>query len=49
MQIVAAWWQDVSAALHGEPLRVSDLRSGVFYTAAQLTTGHVGVAFIYTA
>jgi uncharacterized protein (DUF4213/DUF364 family) len=45
MQIVEAWWKDMFEALHGEPLRVSDLRIGVFYTAAQLTTGHVGVAF----
>jgi uncharacterized protein (DUF4213/DUF364 family) len=45
MQMVEAWWKDMHEVLHGEPLQVSDLRVGVFYTAAQLSSGHVGVAF----
>lgn len=31
--------------LGNEPLTVDDVRVGVFYTAAQISGGHVGVAF----
>ncbi len=43
--IVQAWISDLKEALGSEPLTVNDLRIGVFYTAAQLSDGHVGVAF----
>jgi uncharacterized protein (DUF4213/DUF364 family) len=43
--IVEAWITDLRRVLHDEPLRVSDIRIGVFYTAAQLSSGQVGVAF----
>ncbi len=45
MQLVESWIEDMHSVLHDDPLRVSDIRIGVFYTAAQLSTGHVGVAF----
>ncbi len=43
--IIAAWLEDVACALDREPAVVSDMRIGVFYTAARLASGHVGVAF----
>lgn len=45
MNIVEAWSADLQQRLAGEPLHVADLRIGVFYTAAVLSTGHAGVAF----
>jgi uncharacterized protein (DUF4213/DUF364 family) len=45
MSIVEAWLTDLWRVLEGEPITVTDVRIGVFYTAAQLSTGHVGVAF----
>lgn len=45
MGIVEQWLSDLKSVLSGEPITVSDVRIGVFYTAAQLSTGHVGVAF----
>ena len=45
MELVETWLKDVHGALGGEPATVSDVRIGVFYTAVQLTSGHVGVAF----
>jgi uncharacterized protein (DUF4213/DUF364 family) len=45
MTLVQAWITDLQRALEGEALTVGIVRIGVFYTAAQLSTGHVGVAF----
>ncbi len=45
MNVVEAWLKDLWGALKEEPIAVSDIRIGVFYTAAQLATGYVGVAF----
>jgi hypothetical protein len=45
MSIVKAWQEDLGKVLDGAPLTVSDVRLGVFYTAAQLSSGHTGVAF----
>lgn len=45
MDIVETWREDLRQVLADEPVTVSDLRIGVFYTAAQLSSGHVGVAF----
>lgn len=45
MEIVEAWLEDLEQALGAEPLRVADARVGVFFTAAALSTGEVGVAF----
>lgn len=45
MNIIEAWLTDLTAVLAGESITVPDIRIGVFYTAAQLSTGHVGVAF----
>jgi uncharacterized protein (DUF4213/DUF364 family) len=42
---IEAWSADLSALLNGTPLAVSDVRIGVFYTAAQLSSGHTGLAF----
>jgi len=44
-ELVHAWLGDLREVLHAEPLTVSDVRIGVFYTAARLSTGDVGVAF----
>lgn len=44
-EIVEAWLEDVACALGREPVVVLDVRIGVFYTAARLSSGHVGVAF----
>jgi uncharacterized protein len=43
--IVQAWITDLQQVLENERLTVDDIRIGVFYTAAQLSEGHVGVAF----
>ncbi len=43
--IVQAWINDLREALENVPLTVDDIRIGVFYTAARLSDGHVGVAF----
>lgn len=45
MSIIEAWLTDLTNVLTTEPLIVSDVRIGVFYTAAQISTGHTGVAF----
>lgn len=45
VNVVQRWLNDLRAVLVGEEPTVSDVRIGVFYTAAQLATGHVGVAF----
>jgi uncharacterized protein len=39
------WIHDLRTILRMESLAVTDLRVGVFYTAARLSSGHVGVAF----
>lgn len=44
MELVAEWLSDLRLNYPGEPL-VSDARVGVFYTAVELSTGEVGVAF----
>lgn len=43
--VVQAWRRDLQDVLDNESLTVDDVRIGVFYTAAQLSDGHVGVAF----
>lgn len=43
--IIEAWLTELWCVLEGEPIIVTDVRIGVFYTAAQLSTTHVGVAF----
>ncbi len=45
MQIIDDWKASLELALDREPILVREVRIGVFYTAAQLSTGHVGVAF----
>lgn len=45
MNIIEAWLSDLQQRLGAETLTVPEVRIGVFYTAAQLSTGHVGVAF----
>jgi uncharacterized protein (DUF4213/DUF364 family) len=45
MSIIEAWQEDLARVLDGTAITVSDVRLGVFYTAAQLSTGHTGVAF----
>ena len=45
MALVPAWMTDLQHALKGEALTVGAVRIGVFYTAAQLSSGHLGVAF----
>lgn len=45
MQLVESWIEALHGILHDDPLQVDDIRIGVFYTAAKLSTGHVGVAF----
>jgi uncharacterized protein len=44
MELVAEWLSDLRRNYLDEPL-VSDVRVGVFYTAVELSTGDVGVAF----
>ncbi len=43
--LVHRWIRDLRGLLGPEPLAASEVRVGVFYTAAQISTGHVGVAF----
>jgi uncharacterized protein (DUF4213/DUF364 family) len=43
--IIEAWLTELWCVLEGEPITVTDVRIGVFYTAAQLSTTYVGVAF----
>lgn len=43
--VVEAWLEDMQCALGSEPVAISEVRIGAFYTAAQLASGHVGVAF----
>ncbi|MCB0079523.1 MAG: DUF4213 domain-containing protein, partial [Caldilineaceae bacterium] len=45
MNIIEDWLLDLQQRLGTETLTVPEVRIGVFYTAAQLSTGHVGVAF----
>jgi uncharacterized protein (DUF4213/DUF364 family) len=45
MLITESWIKALLEVLPAEPLPVQDIRIGVFYTAAQLLTGQVGVAF----
>lgn len=45
MGVVEAWLADLHRVLNGRSLTVSDVRIGVFYTAVQLSSGHVGAAF----
>jgi uncharacterized protein (DUF4213/DUF364 family) len=45
MSLVKTWYQDLDQVLEHVPLRVSDVRIGVFYTAALLENGCTGVAF----
>jgi uncharacterized protein (DUF4213/DUF364 family) len=42
---IEAWRTDLSQVLESAPLTVADVRIGVFYTAALLSSGHTGVAF----
>lgn len=43
--LVDAWTSEVKDAVKDNLVRATDVRIGVFYTAARLSTGHVGVAF----
>jgi uncharacterized protein (DUF4213/DUF364 family) len=43
--IIQSWINDLQEALETQPLAVDDVRIGIFYTAARLSDGHVGVAF----
>jgi uncharacterized protein (DUF4213/DUF364 family) len=45
MNLLEDWIADLRKTLGGEALSVRDVRIGVFYTAAELTSGEVGVAF----
>lgn len=45
MSVVEAWLGDLHEVLAGERPSVAEVRVGVFYTAAQLASGHTGVAF----
>lgn len=45
MTLIHSWIADLHRALEGDDLTVGIVRVGVFYTAAQLSSGHVGVAF----
>ena len=45
MNLLHSWLTDLRRVLEAEPLTVRDVRIGVFYTAAQLSTGDVVVAF----
>jgi hypothetical protein len=42
---IEAWRTDLGQVLESAPLTVTDVRIGVFYTAALLSSGHTGVAF----
>lgn len=43
--VIHAWISDLQKVLGKEPVTVDDVRIGIFYTAARLSGGHVGVAF----
>jgi uncharacterized protein (DUF4213/DUF364 family) len=43
--LLRTWLSDLNQALAGAPMIVEDVRIGVFYTAAELDGGKVGVAF----
>ena len=43
--VIQLWISDLKEVLESQPLAIDDLRIGVFYTAARLSDGHVGVAF----
>jgi hypothetical protein len=43
--IAAAWQADLRHILSTQTLTVTDVRIGIFFTAARLSSGHVGVAF----
>ncbi len=43
--LVQSWTEDLRGRIRDAHLTVQDVRVGVFYTAVQLSTGHVGVAF----
>ena len=45
MSIVKSWTVELRGLFQDSSLFVRDVRIGVFYTAVQLSTGHVGVAF----
>ncbi len=45
MGIAEAWISDLKELLAHEELRITSVRVGVFYTAAQISSGHAGVAF----
>jgi uncharacterized protein (DUF4213/DUF364 family) len=45
VQIIDTWLQEMQRVLHHESVTISEVRIGVFYTAVQLASGHVGVAF----
>jgi uncharacterized protein (DUF4213/DUF364 family) len=45
MSVIEAWLADLDRVLNREPLSVPEVRVGVFYTAVELSSGHVGVAF----
>lgn len=45
MGVIDTWLADLGRVLKEEPLQVPEVRIGVFYTAAQLSSGQVGVAF----
>ncbi|SRR5579875_164188 len=44
MELIEKWFSDLRRNYGAEPL-VSDARLGVFYTAVEISTGNVGVAF----
>src|SRR5215471_7572578 len=44
-ELVAAWIEDLCQVLNSEPVTIADVRIGVFYSAARLSSGQVGVAF----
>jgi uncharacterized protein (DUF4213/DUF364 family) len=43
--VVQRWIHDLKQLLGTETLTLSEVRVGVFYTAAQISSGHLGVAF----
>jgi uncharacterized protein (DUF4213/DUF364 family) len=45
MSLVETWYADLDRVLEHSPVRVADVRIGVFYTAALLDNGFAGVAF----
>ncbi len=44
MDLIAEWLSDLRSSYSDEPI-VTDVRVGVFYTAAEISTGDVGMAF----